>query len=101
MWSMAKPLTGKQQQLSQEQVRAFKMAYLLGAKDALRICEADTGGELDGAAAIELFHSLDRQLDRYAVEATEPKARTAEPKKKASANQEKYRGGDRWKVVTN
>lgn len=48
--------------LSEEQTRMLKMAYLMGAKDAIKICESHLDGDLKGELEEDLICSMDRRL---------------------------------------
>lgn len=48
--------------LSEEQMRMLKMAYLMGAKDAIKICESQLDGDLKGGLEEDLICSMDRRL---------------------------------------
>lgn len=48
--------------LSEEQIRMLKVAYLMGAKDALRICEVHAGSDLKGVLAESLIGTMDQRF---------------------------------------
>lgn len=86
MWSIAKPLSQTSQGLSQDQVRVFKTAYLMGAKDALRICEVSSDGDLTGDSAVELLRTLESKIEVFSTAVSaqgEPTRKKAQPIRKS------------------